>query len=202
MDFLKAILGDELFNQIKKKIDEYNGDEANKDKKIKIANLGSGEYVDVNKYNDLKSTLTSKSGELDKANGLIEELKKSNEGNADLQSKVTAYDTQVKELQAQLAEEKKENAIKIALMESKANDVDYMAFKLKEKGEVELDENGHIKGWENTLKALKTQFPKQFEEDQKKIEENKLASGNGNDGAGEPKTLAEAIKMTYEKKEG
>ena len=36
--------------------------------------------------------------------------------------------------------------------------------KLKEKGEsLELDENENIKGWENTVSALKTQFPNMFE---------------------------------------
>lgn len=42
MEFLKEILGEELFNQVASKINEHNGNEANKDKQIKVANLGSG----------------------------------------------------------------------------------------------------------------------------------------------------------------
>ena len=45
MEFLKAILGEELFSQFAEKLNAYNGDEANKDKQIKLANLGGGEYV-------------------------------------------------------------------------------------------------------------------------------------------------------------
>ena len=45
MDFLKSILGDNLFSQVENKVNAYNSDEANKDKQIKIANLASGEYT-------------------------------------------------------------------------------------------------------------------------------------------------------------
>lgn len=46
--------------------------------------------------------------------------------------------------------------------------MDYLTFKLNEKlkenGEaLELDSNGSIKGWEDKLSGLKTQFPKMFE---------------------------------------
>ena len=44
MEFLKEILGEELFKQIENAINAYNGSEANKGKEIKIANLNSGEY--------------------------------------------------------------------------------------------------------------------------------------------------------------
>ena len=36
MEFLKAILGDELYSQFESKINEYNGSEANKDKQVKM----------------------------------------------------------------------------------------------------------------------------------------------------------------------
>lgn len=39
MEFLKAILGEELFKQLVAKLDAYNGDEANKDKQVKLGNL-------------------------------------------------------------------------------------------------------------------------------------------------------------------
>ena len=51
-----------------------------------------------------------------------------------------------------------------------------MTFKLKEKGELELDEHGHIKGIEDKLAGLKTQFPAQFESaiGQKEIQQQRL----------------------------
>lgn len=45
MEFLKTILGEELYKQVETALNTYNGDEANKDKQIKLANLASGEYV-------------------------------------------------------------------------------------------------------------------------------------------------------------
>ena len=132
------------------------------------------ENLDV-RYGKLKTDFEGKSKELAEANNLIAELKKSNKGNEDMQGKITAYETQVGELQKELRQTKLDAAIKVALLSEKATDVDYMTFKLKEKGELELDENDHIKDWENKIAALKTQFPNQFENSgSKKIEEHKL----------------------------
>lgn len=199
MDFLKAILGDELFSKVSEKINAYNGDEANKDKKIKIGNLGSGEYVSKLKLDDVTGQLTSKQSELDAANGLIEELKKGTKGNEELQGKVTAYETQVEDLQKQLKQTQLDSAIKVALLEAKANDVDYMTFKLKEKGDLELDDKGKIKGIEDKISGLKTQFPSQFETDGGKggIINPQPLPGGGGDHHTEPKTLAEALEMQF-----
>lgn len=137
------------------------------------------ENLDI-RYKKLKEDhdgLTNQHGEATK---LIEEMKKSSKGNEELQGKITTYETQVQQLQSELQQNKLESAIKIALLSEKAVDVDYLTFKLKEKGELELDENGQIKGLDDKLSGLKVQFPTQFETStQKKIEENKLEQGNG-----------------------
>lgn len=46
MEFLKAILGDDLYKQVASKLNEHNGNEANKDNQIKLGNLGTGEYLE------------------------------------------------------------------------------------------------------------------------------------------------------------
>ena len=168
MEFLKEILGEELFNQFSEKVNAWNGNEANKEKLVKLANLSTGEYVSKLKFDDISQQLTGKQSELDTANGLIAELKKGTKGNEELQGKITTYETQVADLQAELAETKLKSAIKVALLSEKAVDVGYLTFKLneklKEKGEtLELDENDNIKGWDDRLKGLKTQFPNMFE---------------------------------------
>lgn len=129
----------------------------------------SEENLDL-RYGKLKTEHEGKLAELSEAQNLIAELKKSNKGNEDLQGKITAYETQVAQLQAELEKTKLEAAIKVELLASKALDVDYLTFKLKEKGELALDENGKVKGWEDKLAALKTQLPTQF--------------GAGDDGSG------------------
>lgn len=168
MEFLKAILGEELFQQFADKLNAYNGNEANKDKQIKLANLGGGEYVGKGKYDALQALLDGKTAELDTANGLIADLKKGTKGNEELQGKITSYEGQIQQLQEQLQETKIKSAIKVALLSEKALDVDYLSFKLenkmKEDGKkLELDDADNIKGWKDLISELKTQFPNQFE---------------------------------------
>lgn len=199
MEFLKEILGEELFEQFEKAVNAYNGNEANKDNQIKLANLASGEYVGKGKFDALQAQLDSKTGELDTANGLIAELKKGTKGNEELQGKITAYEGEVQKLQEQLRQTKIKSAIKVALLSEKAVDVDYLTFKLESKLKdenktLELDGNDNIKGWNDMLSGLKTQFPTQFEtSNSKKIEEHKLPDEQGEKGM----TKGDLMKMTY-----
>ena len=151
------------------------------------------ENLDV-RYGKLKTDFDGKTRELAEANSLIAELKKSNKGNEDMQGKITAYETQVGELQKELQQTKLDAAIKVALLSEKAMDVDYMTFKLKEKGELQLDENDHIKDWENKITALKTQFPNQFENSgSKRVEEHKLDRTDEHSGY----TKSDILKKSY-----
>lgn len=206
MEFLKELLGEELFGQLEAKINEHNGNEANKDKQIKIGNLGSGEYVAKGKYDSelekMSALLQSKSTELDTANGLIADLKKNNKDNEELQQKIGEYDTTVADLQKQLQETKIKAAVKVALLSEKAADIDYLTYKINEKmaeqgKTLELDENDNIKGWDDVISALKTQCPQHFEKaDGGKgfiIEPNKLPGSEKRDGM----TKADILKMPY-----
>ena len=154
------------------------------------------ENLDV-RYGKLKTDFDSKSKELAEANSLIAELKKSNKGNEDMQGKITAYETQVGELQKELRQTKLDAAIKVALLSEKATDVDYMTFKLKEKGELELDENGKIKGIDDKIAGLKTQFPTQFESNGGKKTEEKKLPGEDDNGGNPGMTKAEFLKKPY-----
>lgn len=206
MEFLKELLGEELFKQIESKINEHNGNEANKDNQIKIGNLGTGEYVSKGKHDSelekLQNLLNGKTTELDTANVLIEQLKKGTKGNEDLQGKITDYETQVADLQKENARIKIESALKVALLSAKALDIPYMTFKvnekLKEQGKaLELDENENIKGWDEMLSGLKTQFPTLFEKaGQTKVEPNHLPTGEPRGGVSV--TQEQFDKMGYQ----
>ena len=204
MEFLKEILGEELYAQIEEKINAHNGNEANKDKQIKIANLGSGEYVGKGKYDAIEALLKSTQTERDTANGLIAELKKGTKGNEELQGKINTYETvTIPDLQKQLQETKIKSAIKVGLLAENAVDVDYLTFKLEEKLKadgktLELDENDNIKGWADHLSDLKTQLPNQFKKDSggPKYDPNPLPKGD--DRKGNPSSLAEALRMQFE----
>ncbi len=155
----------------------------------------SEENLDI-RYGKLKTQHEGTSKQLDEANALIETLKKSTKGQEDTQQKITAYEQQVVQLQAELEQTKLESAIKVELLAAKAMDVDYLTFKLKEKGELALDEQGKIKGWDDKLAGLKTQFPTQFESEGKKnVIENKLPN---NDGDNNGITREAFAKMGYQ----
>lgn len=209
MEFLKAVLGEEFYKQFVEKVNAYNGDEANKDKQIKLGNLASGEYVGKGKFDALQEALNGKDTELTSANDLIAQLKKDTKGNEDLQGKITQYEKDNAQLQAELQETKLKSAIKVALLSEKAVDVDYLTFKLneklKEKGEtLELDENDNIKGWSDKLSGLKTQFPTMFEsgtnggDGYKPLGDGKIPGTEGDRGRTDPKDLAEALQQQFE----
>lgn len=207
MDFLQAVLGDDLFGQVKTAIEAFNGKDENKDKQIKIGNLSSGDYVSKLKFDDIASQLSGKESELQTANDLIAQLKKGTKGNEELQGKITAYEAQVADLQAELAETKVKSAVKVALLSEKAVDVDYLTYKLneslKEKGEtLELDENDNIKDWDNRLSGLKTQFPSMFESGDGGKDGYKPLENNGLPKGGDDKTVTKEqfAKMTYEER--
>lgn len=140
--------------------------------------------MEKNEYEALNGQLNGKQTELETANALIEDLKKGNKSNDDLQSKISEYEEQVVDLRTQLEETKLKSAVKVALMSENAVDVDYLTFKLNESGEaIELDENGNIKGWQDKISNLKTKFPKMFESGDsggyKILGDNRLPNGGG-----------------------
>lgn len=202
MDFLKAILDGELFAKLETAIDAYNGNPENKDKQIKLGNLSSGEYVGKGKYDALNDLLTGKQTELDTANGLIAQLKKGTKDNEDLQGKIAGYESTVQQLQAQLAETKLNSAVKVWLMGEKALDVDYLTYKLTEKlkadgKKLELDETENIKGRDDLLSGLKTQFPNMFEsgvDGRKILDGGKLPEKDNDSGT---MTKAEFLRKPY-----
>jgi hypothetical protein len=175
---LEELLGAELYAQVKAKLDEVNGNEPDKLKHVRYADLSEGEYIGKGKHEALQAKYDSQAQELVSANQLIAELQKGTKGNEALQTKITEYESQVAQLQEALEKTQIENAIQLALRDAKAVDPDYLTFKLREKysaDELKLGEDGKIKGMDDKLAGLKTQFPTQFESNSKKnILENKL----------------------------
>lgn len=144
----------------------------------------SEENLDV-RYGKLKTQHDSVNQQLTEANALIADMKKSTKGQEELQSKVTAYETQIATLQAQLEETQIEADVHVALLSEgvKPDDIDYVMFKLKAKGKLERGEDGKIRDMDDKIAALKTQLPAQFTGEKKKnILENKLPDDpdNGN----------------------
>lgn len=206
---LKELLGDDLYKQVQAKIDEKNSTETDKLKHVRYTDLSEGKYVSKEKYDSeldkLNTLITGKDTEIGNANKLIEELKKASKGDEGMQQKISTYETENARLQKELEETKVNSAIKVALLEAHAVDTDYMTYKiktaLKEKNEeLKLDDEGHIKGWDNMLTDLKTQFPTQFtassgsDDGKRNIIENKLPDPTNKDTG---LTREDILKKTY-----
>lgn len=206
---LEELLGSELYAQVQEKLDAVNSKEPDKLKHVRYADLSEGNYVSKDKYADLETSLAGKNSELEKANRLIEELKKSTKNDEAMQSKITGYESEISNLQAENQRLKAENALKFALIRAGAQDVDYAFFKASEKLKadgktLELNDAGEIKGIDDLIKELKTQLPTQFKsgkdgssEDGKfKIPENQLPTGTNNPTV----TREQFLKMTYQER--
>lgn len=156
----------------------------------------SHENMDV-RYPKLKAdhdNLTAQYGESTK---LIEQFKAGTKDNDALQGKIAAHESTIAQLQQQLKQTQLEAAIKVALMGAKATDVDYMTFRLREKGDLELDDKGEIKGIDDMLAGLKTQFPTFFESattSGKQIDPQKLPTREQDNGG---MTKAEFLRKPY-----
>lgn len=153
----------------------------------------SEENLDI-RYGKLKTDHESVTKQLGEANTLIEELKKSSQGNEENQQKIATYEQQIAQLQAELKQAQIDGAVNTALLAAgvKPEDIDYVMFKLKAKGELELDDKGQVKGMDDKIAALKTQLPNQFEDaGGKRYKDGSLPGSNG----GSEVTLEQFRKM-------
>ena len=168
---------------------------AMKDNKIFTA---SEENLDV-RYGKLKADHDNLTAEHEKSTGLIAELQKATKDNEGIQNQITEYQAQIQTLQEEALKAKTESALKIGLLSAgaKPSDIDYLMFKMEHDSEwkPELDDQGKVKGLDDKLKGLKTQFPAQFEgTGSKKIDEKKLEKSEGKTSV----TKDEFRKMGYQ----
>lgn len=131
---------------------------------------GKGINESKSKIDDLTSQLGLATKEKDEANKLIEELKKSNQGNEELQGKISTYEQEKIELKAEIEQLKLDKAIERELLSAKAkgDDLDYLMFKIKQNNDkLSLTENGELKGFD--VEEIKTAYPSNFEVETKKV---------------------------------
>lgn len=168
MEFLKEILEDDLYEQVKTKVSSYN-EKADKDKKVSIVNVNNGEFVARSKYDQLKTDLDNTRTSLSTAQTTIDDLKKNNGDNAELQQKIANYETEKANLEAEHKEttEKliKESAIKDALYHEKAKHPELLLTRF-DLSKILLDEKGEkvVSGIEDQMKSIKETYNDSFGE--------------------------------------
>jgi hypothetical protein len=150
-------------------------------KKNKIF-TASEENLDI-RYSKLKGDHDTLTAQHKEVTALLEQAKAGTKDNEALQGKFADAEQKIARLQKERDEARLDAAMDRALMKAgaKASDFDYLKFQWRKKGEISLDDNGEVKGVEDAVAAMKTQFPGQFATAKGvKVEENPLPSGNNN----------------------
>ena len=166
MEFLKEVLGEDLYSQVSEKITTYNSDEKNKDKQVKIGNLASGNYVGKEKFDAKETEIAGLKEQLENANKEIQSYKDMDIDSIKKSASdwETKYNTDTKELQDKLAKKdyeykvkEKVSGLKFTSESAKKSFIaDLMAKELKL-------ENDNILGFDDFVKEFKETDPHAFE---------------------------------------
>lgn len=147
--------------------------EAMKTNKIFTA---SEENMDI-RYGKLKKQHETKDQQLKDALAKIATLESGTAGGEALQQELTAAQAENTALKTQLEQTQIDAAVHVELLSAgvKPDDIDYVMYKLKAKGQLERGEDGRVKDIDDKIAALKTQLPGQFAAEGKKVfQEHKL----------------------------
>ena len=150
MDFLKALFGDSAltYDQLASAIQTHNGKAENKDKQIKIGNIGDGGYVSSDKFKAKEAELASANTTIKNLQG---EIKKWDGVDVD-KLKTAAADWETKYNQ-DTAKIRTDSAVEIALMKAKAKNPK-AARALLDESKIKLD-GDKVLGLDDQLEALK-----------------------------------------------
>lgn len=155
MEFLKDMLGEELYKQVADAINAHNGKPENKDKQVKLADLGSGQYVDKGKYDTAVAEKENLAGQIKTLNATIGDLKKNNADNESLQTTITDLQAKLKEQQTANEQITKSYALKDQLSKQGVLDPDYLIYKAGGLDKFTFDKQGKPVGVEEVVKPYK-----------------------------------------------
>ena len=122
------------------------------------------------------------SGKLKEANSTIDELKKYNQDNEELQKQVNQYKTKMTELETAAANIRKEYVLKDKLKEAGVADADYVIYKQGGLDKFTFDKDGNPIGVDDVMKPFKESFPHLF----KSLGGGYVPAGGGNPPASNP----------------
>lgn len=137
-----------------------------------------------------KQDYNDKVKELSTASETIEDLKKNNADNAELQQKVKDYEVETARLKTEADNTRKEYALKDKLKEAGVTDADYIIYKQGGLDKFTFDKDGKVIGLDDVLKPMRESSPHLF----------KNAGGAGGydpAGGGKPPVNNPFAKETY-----
>ena len=152
---LEELLGEELYKQVKEKIDAANANESDKLKHIRYADLSEGEYVSKGKYDTAVAEKENLAGQIKTLNTTIGDLKKNNADNETLQNTIADLQTKLKDQQTANEKISKTYALKESLTKQGVLDPDYLIYKAGGLDKFMFDKEGKPVGVEEAVKPYK-----------------------------------------------
>lgn len=152
---LEELLGEELYKQVKEKIDAANAGEPDKLKHIRYADLSEGEYVSKGKFDTVVAEKSNLEGQITTLNTTIGTLKKNNSDNEGLQTTIANLQGELKKQQAANEEITKTYALKEQLSKQGVLDPDYLIYKTGGIEKFTFDKEGNPVGIEDAVKPYK-----------------------------------------------
>lgn len=152
---LEELLGEELYKQVKEKIDAANANEPDKLKHIRYADLSEGEYVSKGKYDTAVAEKENLAGQVKTLNTTISDLKKNNADNETLQTTIANLQGELKKQQTANEEITKTYALKEQLAKQGVTDPDYLIYKAGGLDKFTFDKEGKPVGVEEAVKPYK-----------------------------------------------
>jgi chromosome segregation ATPase len=154
MDFLKDILGDDLFNQVLAKLEGTD---------VKLANLSTGDYVSKDKHDaEIRAAEKERDGykaQLSDLSEQIEAAQGSEKTIGDLNAKIKQIqadnNTKVAEIEASKEQLKRDAKIDLAVVMAGARNLESVLVHVN-KEKVSLNDQGELVGLADQLETIKT----------------------------------------------
>lgn len=154
MEFLKDILGDELYSQVAQKLE---GNE-----NVRIANVAGGAYVPKAKYDEERESTRNYKSQISDLNKQIEALKTAAAGSESLQAQIAEMQRQMQQKEQEMADARIRYSVLDAIRGAKARNAD-VVLKSIDLGKVS-EANGQLFGLNEQLEALKASDAYLFED--------------------------------------
>lgn len=148
---LKTLLGEELYKQVTEKL----GD------KHKVAIVSDGNWIPKQKFDDLNEEKKQYKEQVDDLNKQLGALQKELKDNEEASKSIEALKEQIKAKEDELAATRKENAIRLEVLEAGPNDVADILPHIKA-DVVTVAEDGTVTGLAEQIKALQEAKPYLF----------------------------------------
>ncbi len=169
-EFLKPVLGDDLYTQFEEKMSGAEG--------INLVNITEGQYIPKAKFDEERNANKGYKSQIDEMNAKLAEMAKAAEGNEHLKKQISQLQKDIESRDAAMKKQQLEFTIKDAVRNNKAKNAD-VVMRMIDQSKI-TESNGKIYGLSEQIEALKETDAYLFED--------KSQSAGGVDPHNDPET--------------